>query len=126
MGIDEILETTKTIAVVGMSATPGKAGQYVPAYLAEHGYRLLGVSPTLPGGYASLNEIAEPVDLVLLFRRSLDVPAHAPEILAMQPRPRAVWMQSGISHPATAAQLESHGIAVVQDRCMLVEHQRRN
>ena len=59
-----------------------------------------------------------------LFRAPDHIPEHVDEILAMQPRPRAVWMQLGIVHGASAARLRTNGIQVVQDRCIMVEHRR--
>ncbi len=58
------------------------------------------------------------------FRAPQHVPAHVDEILAMSPRPRAVWMQLGVSHEESARRLEAAGIAVVQDRCIMVDHRR--
>lgn len=119
----ELMQSVRTIAVVGYSDKPGRAGQYVPEYLRAHGYRILGVSPQARGCARSLAELREPVDLVLLFRKSGDLPAHLPEILALDPRPRGVWMQLGIRHDEVARALEAEGIQVVQDLCMMVEHQ---
>lgn len=123
--IDELLKTVKSIAVVGYSDKPGRAGHYVPEYLEGHGYRIFGVSPTAQGASASLAEVPEPVDMVLLFRKSEDIPQHLPEILAMRPRPRAVWMQLGIRNQEVADALEREGFRVVQDACMKVEHASR-
>lgn len=118
----DLLESVKTLAVVGYTDKPGRAGHYVPKYLAEHGYRILGVNPRCEGCYPTLADLPEPADLVLLFRRPEEVTHHLPEILAMHPRPRAVWMQSGIRHDEVARALEREGIRVVQDRCMMVDH----
>jgi uncharacterized protein len=59
-----------------------------------------------------------------LFRAAAHIPAHVEEILALPSPPRAVWMQLGIRHPEAAARLAQHGIRVVQDRCLMVEHRR--
>ena len=75
-------------------------------------------------GVASLAEVDTPVDLVNLFRASDHVPAHVDEILAMKPRPLAVWLQLGIQNGPAAARLRAEGIEVVQDRCIMVEHSR--
>jgi predicted CoA-binding protein len=61
---------------------------------------------------------------VNLFRAPDHIPAHVDEILAMQPLPKAVWMQLGIVHGGAAAQLRAAGITVVQDRCIMVDHRR--
>jgi hypothetical protein len=126
--IDRLLAKTKTIAVVGLSSRPGRAGYYVPAYLQNVGYRIIPVNPTLDSAlgekaYPNLAAVPEPVDLVLLFRRSQDVPPHVTEAIAV--RAGAVWMQSGIAHEAAAAAARAAGLDVVMDRCMMVEHRRR-
>lgn len=127
----DIFEQDRRLAVLGYSDKPDRAGHYVPEYLAAHGYTIVGVNPMLAGRTvppargpvrASLAELNEPVDLVLMFRRSADVLAHVPEILALDPLPRTVWMQSGISNEEAARQLSERGIRVVQDRCMMVDH----
>jgi hypothetical protein len=71
---------------------------------------------------AELPEIDQPVDVVDVFRRSELLPGHLQEILAMRPLPRWVWLQSGVYHDEVTRELEAHGIAVVQDRCMLADH----
>ena len=114
----ELLLRVHTIAVVGIKNGPGDDAFRVPRYMQEHGYRILPVSPKLDQvlgerAVARLGDLAEPVDLVNLFRAPAHIPAHADEILALSPPPRAVWMQLGISHPGATARLEAAGIAVV-------------
>src|SRR5687767_9544184 len=96
----DILTTSPTIAVLGIHHEPEKAAFYVPEYLHDEGYRIIGVNPqftdqTLFGEQvrATLAEIKEPVDIVDVFRRSEQVPDHVEDILAMKPRPKVVWMQ---------------------------------
>jgi predicted CoA-binding protein len=125
----ELLAQTRTIAVVGIKAGAEDDAHRVPAYLQRNGYRIVRVNPKLERVLgepvaASLREVREPIDLVDLFRAAQHVPAHVDEVLAMSPRPRAVWMQLGISHDESARRLEAAGIAVVQDRCIMVEHRR--
>lgn len=125
--IDEILEQVRRIAVLGFTDRPERAGHYVPAYLADQGYTVVGVNPRLagcPGVVGRLEEVEPAPDLVLVFRKSEEVPGHLPELLGV--RPRYVWLQSGIRHDPTARALEQAGIGVVQDRCMLVEHRQRS
>lgn len=129
--IKGILETSPTIAVLGIHTAPEKAAFYVPEYLYDAGYRILGVNPKLEGEVlfrepvrATLAEIGEPVDLVDVFRRAEDIPKHVPEILAMKPLPKVVWFQLGIRNDEAARQLEAAGITVVQNRCTLEDHQR--
>ncbi len=125
--INKILQTAKTIAVVGFSSRQSRAGYYVPAYLREYGYRIIPVNPNLETGlgekaYASLADIPEPVDLVLIFQRSENVPPFVDQ--AIQIGAKAVWMQLGIAHEEAAATARQAGLDVVQNACMLVEHRR--
>jgi predicted CoA-binding protein len=127
--IRELLRAVRTIAVVGIKAGETDDAYRVPRYLLHHGYRILPVNPRLRRVLElpvaeSLAALGEPVDLVDLFRAPQHLPGHVEEILALEPRPRAVWMQLGISHPEAAARLRSAGIGVVEDRCLMTEHQR--
>ena len=129
--IREILTGSPTIAVLGIHHEPEKAAFYVPEYLHDEGYRIVGVNPlftdqTLFGEKvrATLAEIGEPVDLVDVFRKSEDIPSHVEDILAMKPRPKVVWFQLGIKNEDAAKILEAAGITVVQNRCTLADHQR--
>lgn len=127
----EILASARTIAVLGASANTYKPAYYVPDYLSGQGYRVLSVNPLHAGDVlfeqpvrASLRELAEPVDVVDVFRRSEHLPAHVEDILGMQPRPKVVWFQSGIVNDVVAKVLEEEGIEVVQDRCTYADHRR--
>jgi uncharacterized protein len=127
--IERILSTSKTIAVVGLSSQPDKAGYYVPAYLKSQGYRIIPVNPTLEQAlgeksYPDLLAVPQPVDLVLIFRRSEAVPPFVDQ--AIQVGARAVWMQLGIVNESAARKAEDAGLDVVMDACMMVEHRRRN
>ncbi len=125
--MEKIMAQTKTIAVVGFSSKSTKAGYYVPAYLKEQGYRIIPVNPMLAEGLGetavpSLEDITEPVDLVLLFQRSENVPPFVDK--AIEIGAKAVWMQLGIANQAAADKAQAAGLDVVQDACMLVEHRR--
>lgn len=127
----EILTGSPTVAVLGVHTQEDKAAYYVPEYLHDEGYRIIGVNPqftseTLFGEKvrATLAEIKEPVDIVDVFRRPELIPEHVPDILAMQPRPKVVWFQLGIKNEEAAKILEEAGITVVQNRCTLADHQR--
>jgi len=127
----EILTGSPTVAVLGVHKLPEKAAYYVPEYLHDEGYRVIGVNPefaseTLFGEpvRSTLSEITEPIDLVDVFRRPEAIPAHIEDILAMQPRPKVVWFQLGIKNDEAAKVLEDAGIIVVQNRCTLADHQR--
>jgi hypothetical protein len=125
----ELLRGVQSVAVVGIKADPGEDAHRVPRYLQACGYRILPVSPKCSEVLgercvATLAELREPVDLVNLFRAPQHVAAHAEEILALRPLPRAVWLQLGIRDDASAERLEAAGVRVVQDRCLMVEHRR--
>lgn len=129
--IREILLSSPTIAVVGIHEEPEKAAFYVPEYLHDEGYRIIGVNPAYAGKElfgervrSTLAEIGEPIDLVDVFRRSDAVMDHVEDILAMKPRPHVVWMQLGIKNEDAAKILEAAGITVIQNRCTLADHQR--
>jgi uncharacterized protein len=130
--IRELLAQTKTIAVLGIK-TEAQANQpalYVPGYLQSAGFQIIPVPVYYPQVthilgqkiYRKLVDIPIEVDLVNVFRRSVDVPAHLDDMLAK--KPKAVWMQSGISDQAVAERLAKEGIKVVQDRCLMVDHRR--
>jgi len=130
--IRRVLETSRTIAVLGAHHDLTRAAAYVPAYLQRQGYHVVPVNPLLVGrtlhGEAVRATLAEigappgPIDLVDVFRRPVDLPAHLDDILAMDPLPRCVWLQSGIRHAAFARELAARGIEVVEDRCTLQDH----
>ncbi len=123
-----LLEATKTIAVLGIKAGEHEDAYRVPRYLQRHGYAIRPVSPKLAtvlgeAAVANLGALAAPVDMINVFRAPANLPAHVDEILAMKHKPKSVWLQLGITHPATA-KLEAAGIAVVEDLCLMVEHAR--
>lgn len=127
----EILSSSPTIAVLGIHREPEKAAFYVPEYLHDEGYRIIGVNPVFKDQQlfdepvrATLAEIREQVDIVDVFRRPEQIPAHVEDILAMKPRPKVVWFQLGIKNDDAAKILEAAGIVVVQNRCTLADHQR--
>ena len=87
--------------------------------------KIKGVTLKLGDGEeTALGELREAPDLVVLFRASPHIPAHADEILALPKQPLGVWMQLGISHPEASERLAKAGITVVEDRCAMVEHGR--
>lgn len=127
--IRKILNTTRTIAVVGISSQNNRPGYTVPAYMQTHGYRIIPVNPYLEErlgepAYPDLSSIPEPVDLVLLFRRSEEVPPFVEQ--AIEVGASAVWMQLGVIHRAAAQIATEAGLDVVMDRCIAVEHRRLN
>ncbi len=127
--IREVLETAKNIAVVGVSANPEKPAHYVAQYMLEAGYTIYPINASMLGQTMfnapireTLGELDQPIDIVDMFRRSENLEAHLEDILAMQPRPKLVWLQLGIRNDEFAAQLLEAGIEVVQDRCLMADH----
>jgi uncharacterized protein len=123
------LEATKRIAVIGVSASPEKPAHYVPEYMLENGYEIVPVNASMAGQdmfgqtvCSSLSEIEGAVDMVDMFRRSEHLDGHLEDILALNPRPKFVWLQLGIRNDEFAAQLEAVGIEVIQDRCLMADH----
>jgi predicted CoA-binding protein len=124
-----LLEQTRRIAVLGIKAGESDDAYRVPQYMQRAGYRILPVSPKLESVLGErcvrrLAELAEPAELIDVFRAPANIPAHTDEILALPWRPRGVWLQQGIRDDASAARLEAAGIQVVQDKCLMVEHRR--
>lgn len=127
--LEAVLRHSHSIAVVGIKDLESEDAYRIPQYMQAHGYRIVPVNPKLDSvlgqtAQSSLAALEEPIDIVNLFRAAEHIPAHVEEILALDPRPRAVWMQLGIHHGQAAASLRAAGIAVVQDRCIMVEHRR--
>ena len=123
----EILKKTGTIAIVGLSPKEARPSNMVARYLIEAGYRIIPVNPGhgrllgLPC-YPRLTEIPEKVDMVNIFRRSEEVYPIAED--AVRIGAKYVWMQQGIVHSEAAAFAEKHGLEVIMDRCIKVEHMR--
>jgi predicted CoA-binding protein len=124
----DVLRSVKTVAVVGASTNPARPSNYVARFLAEQGYRVHPVNPGHAGeaidgreAFARLADVREPVDLVDIFRRQEDLAAVVEEALALDPLPKAIWMQMGLRDDAAAARAEAAGVRVVMDRCPKVE-----
>jgi uncharacterized protein len=126
-----ILDRTRTIAVVGVSANPVRPSYFVARYLGLKGFRVIPVNPGLAGQqlfgetvHARLADIPDDVDMVDIFRKSDAVPALVDEALARWPKLQTIWMQIGVTHAEAAAKAEARGVTVVQDRCPKIEYQR--
>lgn len=128
--IRSMLTIARTIAVLGIKTEEqsSQAAYYVPKYLQDAGYEIVPVPVYFPetteilgqAVYRKLVDIPGEVDLVNVFRRPEDIPAHVDDILAK--KPRAVWFQLGIRNDEAARKLADAGIQVVQDRCIMVDH----
>jgi predicted CoA-binding protein len=125
----ELMGSARTVAVLGIKAGAADDAFRVPRYLQEAGYRILPINPKLDSVLGErcvpqLSDVSAGIDILDVFRAAKHVPGHVDEILALDPLPRCVWLQLGIRDDACARRLEAAGIAVVQDRCLLVEHRR--
>ena len=129
--IHHILAHCRSIAVVGLSANPARPSYGVAQYMQTHGYRIIPINPNeaeILGEtcYPSLTAAVtkEKFDLVNCFRNSADIPPIVDEAIALMGVAgiKAVWMQQGISHRVAAAAAQAAGLAVVQDRCLKIEH----
>lgn len=126
-----ILNTVKTIAMVGASPNEIRPSYFALKYLLERGYRVHPLNPGHAGKellgqkiYAHLADIPEPIDMVDIFRGSQHVMPVIDEILKLNPRPRVVWMQLGIRNEEAAAKAEAAGMKVVMNRCPKIEYGR--
>ncbi len=128
-----ILKTCKTIAVVGLSPKVHRDSYEVAEYMQSQGYRIMPINPVAAASnelilgekvYATLLDAAkvEKIDLVDCFRNSEDIPPIATE--AVQIKAQVLWMQLGIDNESAKAEAEAAGLAVVENRCLLIEHRR--
>ena len=117
----------RTIAVIGLSDNPDKPSNYVPAYMQQHGYRILPINPLVESvlgekSYATLSDLPVKPDVVNVFRLPKFIPAIVDQMLELGLK--NLWVQQGIIHLEAAARAEAGGIHVVMDRCIMVEHRR--
>ncbi|MGD0632596.1 MAG: CoA-binding protein [Terracidiphilus sp.] len=127
MTIPELLKTSRTIAVVGLSSRRFRPSYGVSEYMQHNGYRIIPVNPneqTVLGEkcYPDLDSVKDRVDIVDIFRR----PEFVPGIVeaAIRIGARAIWMQEGVVHDQAAERAKSAGLEVVMDRCILKDHRR--
>ncbi|WP_248897093.1 CoA-binding protein [Haloplanus halobius] len=121
-----------TIAVIGCSATPGKAAHDVPAYLQHQGYDIVPINPHHDAvlgrpAYDTLADVSERIDLVDVFRPSEEVSGIVDAVLdrvAERGDVRGLWLQRGIRDDEAATRAREAGLTVVQDRCLKVTHQQ--
>ncbi len=129
--IHQILSSVKSIAVVGASSNDVRPSFFVVRYLVDKGYRVFPVNPSIAGKsilgrpvHAALSEVLEPIDMVDIFRNSDAVPGIIAEALALNPRPKVIWMQLGVRNDAAAEEAEAAGLTVVMNRCPKIEYGR--
>lgn len=131
-GIAQVVRAAQRVAVLGIKTLEqaGEAAFDVPQYLVQAGVEVVPVPVYYPEVtqilgrpvFRRLVDIPGPIDLVDVFRRPKDIPAHLGDLLAK--KPKVVWLQLGITHDEVARQLVAAGIDVVQNRCLLIEHRR--
>src|SRR5437660_7562629 len=126
-----ILNTVKTIAMVGASAKDNRPSYFAFKYLAERGYNMIPINPGLGGKellgrkiYARLAEVPEPIDMIDIFRASKYALPVVQEALTLTARPRVIWMQLGIRNDEAAALAEANSMKVVMNRCPKIEYGR--
>jgi uncharacterized protein len=126
-----ILNTVKTIAMVGASAKENRPSYFAFKYLLERGYRMIPVNPGQAGKeilgqkiYAKLTDIPEPVDMVDIFRASPYALPIVQEALTLKPLPQVIWMQLGVRSDEAAALAETNGMKVIMNRCPKIEYGR--
>ena len=126
-----ILNTVKSIAMVGISPKDNRPSYFAFKYLLERGYRMIPVNPGQAGKeilgqkvYAKLSDIPEPVDMIDVFRASPHALPIVQEALTLKPRPQVIWMQLGVRNDEAAAKAEAAGLNVVMNRCPKIEYGR--
>jgi len=122
---DRILESARTIAVVGLSPDPRRPSHGVARYLQRAGYRIIPVNPNVDEvlcerAYGSLREVSDPIDVVDVFRRSEFVGPIVDDAIAM--RVRALWLKDGVIDELAAERARAAGLDVVMDDCMMRRH----
>lgn len=134
--IKDILEKTRTIAVVGLSKDPEKMSYIVSAYMQQHGYRIIPVNPFVDEvlGEKSFKDLLDipieaqrAIDIVDIFRKTEDTPPiieQAIQLKATVGRTSVIWMQLGIVNEQAAKAAIQAGLDVVMDKCLMIEHQR--
>lgn len=129
--IANILKEVRTVAIVGASANELRPSFQVMKYLIDKGYTVFPVNPGHASRkilgrmtFARLADIAEPVDMVDVFRAPEAVPFVVDEVLALDSLPKVIWLQQGIRNDEAAAKAEAAGIKMVMNRCPKIEYAR--
>ena len=123
-----ILNTVKTIAMVGVSPKDNRPSYFAFKYLLERGYNMIPINPGQTGKellgrkvYARLADVTGPIDMVDIFRASQHAGAVVDEALVLKSLPQVIWMQLGVRNDAAAAKAEAAGVKVVMNRCPKIE-----
>ena len=126
-----ILNSVKTVAIVGASANDVRPSFFVTKYLLDKGFDVYPINPGQAGNeilgrmtYARLADVPVAIDMVDIFRASAMVPPIVDEALALDPLPKVIWMQLTVRHDEASAKAEAAGIKVVMNRCPKIEYGR--
>lgn len=129
--ISDILNSVRTVAIVGASANDVRPSFFVTKYMIDKGFDVYPINPGQAGKeilgrmvYAKLADVPAAIDMVDIFRASEAAPGVVDETLALDPLPKVIWMQLGVRNDATAAKAEAAGIKVVMNRCPKIEYGR--
>ncbi|MFM8746897.1 MAG: CoA-binding protein [Aestuariivirga sp.] len=124
-----ILQSVKSVALVGASNNPVRPSYFVMKYLLDKGYEVIPVNPGLAGQeilnrrvYASLTDVPQPIDMVDIFRNSEAAGPITDEALALEPKPKVIWMQLSVRNDEAARRAEAQGLQVVMNRCPKMEY----
>lgn len=126
-GLRRLLQETRRIAVVGLSANPNRPSHSVASYMIAHGYEIVPVNPACDEVlgqkcYARLTDIPGPVDMVDVFRKPEEVLPLVDDAIAIGAR--SLWLQLGVINPEAAQRAAAAGLEVVMDHCVKIEHAR--
>jgi len=126
-----ILNSVRTVAIVGASANDVRPSFFVTKYLIDKGFEVYPINPGQAGNeilgrmtYARLADVPVPIDMVDIFRASAAVPPIVDEALALDPLPKVIWMQLTVRNDEAAAKAEAAGVKVVMNRCPKIEYGR--
>lgn len=129
--IRSILDSVKTIALVGASSNPARPSFAVLRYLLQHDYRVFAINPGLAGQtilgapvYGRLSDVPEPIDMVDVFRNSEAAGPIVDEALSLRPLPKVIWMQLTVRNDEAARRAEAQGLTVIMNRCPKIEFGR--
>jgi len=124
-----VLDSVKTVAIVGASANEVRPSFFVTKYMIDKGYTVYPINPGLAGKeilgrpvFGSLAEVPEPIDMVDIFRNSEAAAGVVDEALMLEPLPKVIWMQLTVRNDEAAAKAEARGIKVVMNRCPKIEY----
>jgi uncharacterized protein len=127
----DILADVNTIAMVGASDKETRPSHVVFGFLLARGYQVIGVNPGLAGKsvhgaafFKTLADVPEPIDMVDIFRNSAAAGGVVEEALALEPKPKVIWMQLGARDDAAAARARALGVKIVMNRCPKIEYER--